>query len=548
MSEEEMEEEESEEEDMEIEEEEDEDGEDDDDEEMEEEEVTEEEEARRWHQLNLWGKEGGLYNSGGLRDLTPGHVDLAASASNYYRRYKEEERRSKFGFMVWRKMAGERWREAMIKADNDMRYNLDRAIVHWKVALAKAEVARDTVGGRSIARNLLVAYSRLVARIWPSLRLPIYREGVTVFATALKLSGEDKHLLKSVGERKGVVEVFEGLVESLGAELSPLATSPQGLVLVATTMCQPLDRWNEAVENTDAMGLLKLRIGEVIFNRAAMAVADRKFLVAKYLLKELYKVVEDAKSFCKGNIEMSREAEMLGIEAETHLQIADAIHQLHLADNLLDEAVQGSETLNMIKIEDCMDTYRRAAALVASQDVEVVCIAYTKIAKIRLKVMKDGISKIRGKEYLAEVMTLSQILGQDKNLHTMEWFNLATSLLREIQEEAQKKEDAEWNNKRKVVLEEVKEELAKLEEHEKDKDDDLVKFLFEQMPPKHRPEEEWRPLAEESEEKDWKKVMRKLVTVYHPDRVDKEKHGDKYYVLCEKVCQELTKRYECYKG
>ena len=146
------------------------------------------------------------------------------------------------------------------------------------------------------------------------------------------------------------------------------------------------------------------------------------------------------------------------------------------------------------------------------------------------------------------MMTLSQILGQDKNLHSMEWFNLATSLLREIQEEAQMKEDAEWNSKRKVVLEEVKEELAKLEEHEKDKNDDLVKFLFEQMPPKHRPEEEWRHLAEESEDKDWKKVMRKLVTVYHPDRVDKEKHGDKYYVLCEKVCQELTKRYECFKG
>ena len=325
-------------------------------EEVVEEKVTEEEEVARWQKLNLWGEEGGQYSPGHLGDQTPGHVDLAASAANYYRRYKEEGR-AKFGFMVWRR-AGGRWKEAIVKANKDMRSNLDRAIVHWKVALAKAEVAGDLAVGRSIARNLLVAYSHLVARVWPSLRLPIYREGVTVFAVALKLSGENKQLLASSGEKKGAVEVFEDMVDSLGAELSPLVPAPKDLVLVATTMCEPLDRWNKAAENTKALGLLKLRIGEVIFNRAAMAVADRKFLDAKYLLTELYKVVEDAKVFYRGNAKMSGEAEMLGVEAETHLQIADAIQQLHIADNLLDEAVQGSETLNMIKIEDCMDTYR----------------------------------------------------------------------------------------------------------------------------------------------------------------------------------------------
>jgi len=342
------------------------------------------------------------------------------------------------------------------------------------------------------------------------------------------------------------VEVFEGLVESLWAELSQLAATPQELVLVATTMCQPLDRWDQAVENTDALGLLKLRVGEVIFNRAAVAVAEREFLAAKYLLTELYRVVEEAKGFLGGNAERLQEAEMLGREAETHRDIADAIQQLHLADGLLDEAVRGSETLDMVKIEDCMDTYRRAAALVASQDVEVVCIAYTKIARIRLKVMKDGISRTRGKEYLAEVMTLSQVLT--KNLHSLDWFNLATTLLKEIQEQVQKKEDEEWNNKRKVVMEEIKEELAKLKAHEKDTDQALVDFLFSELPPRHRPEKEWRPLQEETEGKDWKKVMARLVSVYHPDRVDKAKYDDKYHVLCEEVCKELTKRYTVYKG
>lgn len=277
-----------------------------------------------------------------------------------------------------------------------------------------------------------------------------------------------------------------------------------------------------------------------------MAVAEREFQAARYLLKELYTVVEEAKGFLRGNAERLQEADMLGREAEIHSDIADAIQQLHLADGLLEEAVRDSESLDMMKIADCMDTYRRAAALVASQDVEVVCIAYTKIARIRLKVMKDGISRTRGKEYLAEVMTLSQVLT--KNLHSLDWFNLATSLLKEIQEQAQKKEDEEWNNKRKVVMEEIKEELAKLEAHEADSDQELVDFLFLEMPPRHRPEGEWRPLQAASEDKGWKKVLARLCSVYHPDRVDKAKYDDKYYVLCEEVCKELTKRYTAYKG
>ena len=207
--------------------------------------VEEVKEAARFEGLPLWGEEGKRYSPGHLRDLAPGHVELAAAAAAHYGRYREEESR----------------------AGKDMRTNLDRAIVHWRVALAKAGVAGDTAGGLSIARNLLVAHTHLVARILPSLRLHIYREAVNVFATALKLSGDNKHLLRSSGERKGIVEVFEGLVENLGAELSQLAATPRELVLVATTMCEPLDRWNQAVENTDAMGLLKLRVGEVIFNR-----------------------------------------------------------------------------------------------------------------------------------------------------------------------------------------------------------------------------------------------------------------------------------------
>merc|ERR1719154_337042 len=137
---------------------------------------------------------------------------------------------------------------------------------------------------------------------------------------------------------------------------------------------------------------------------------------------------------------------------------------------------------------------------------------------------------------------MSKALGEDKNLHSLEWFNLATALLREIQEEAQKKEDEEWTSKRKVAVEGIKEELMQLVLHEGDSDEDLVSFLFDKLPPKHRPAGDWRHLEEEvrtseNHSKERKRVFQKLVTIYHPDRVDKEKFDDQYHVLCEEICK-----------
>ena len=37
--------------------------------------------------------------------------------------------------------------------------------------------------------------------------------------------------------------------------------------------------------------------------------------------------------------------------------------------------------------------------------------------------------------------------------------------------------------------------------------------------------------------------MVRLVTIYHPDKLDKEVHGEKYHVLCEQITMELTRRY-----
>ena len=74
----------------------------------------------------------------------------------------------------------------------------------------------------------------------------------------------------------------------------------------------------------------------------------------------------------------------------------------------------------MCLVWNSLDQYRQAVVLSCGQDVEIMCIAYTKIAKVYLKVMKGGISQSKGKDYLNSVMELSQVIGQERNLHSLE--------------------------------------------------------------------------------------------------------------------------------
>ena len=211
------------------------------------------------------------------------------------------------------------------------------------------------------------------------------------------------------------------------------------------------------------------------------------------------------------------------------------------------QAAAGQEDLNLELVWLVIDKFRHAVALSRGHDVEIMCIAFTRIAWVYLKVMKDPISKVKGRDYLKHVMDFSQVIGQNRNLHCMDWFNSATNMLKEIQNAAQQKEDEEWQNKRKVFMDQLVNEMKLLQEHKDDLHKDLVAFLFEKMPPKHRPEEEWKPLLLDGQEKGWKKTLMKLVTIYHPDRVDKSVYTGKYHVLCEEITKELTRRYNCLK-
>ena len=220
---------------------------------------------------------------------------------------------------------------------------------------------------------------------------------------------------------------------------------------------------------------------------------------------------------------------------------------LNDGDNTLDEAIEGYETLQLELVYTALDKYRLAVTLARGEDIEIMCIAYTKIAKIYIGVFKDGIHKSKAKEYLNNVMELSKVMNG--NMYTLDWYKDATKFLKDMQDEKQKQEDELWQNQRKVFMDQLSDEVKLLQSHEGDTHCQFLIFLFEKFPPKHRQVDEWKHLVPEGEDNgiSMKKRMMKLVTIYHPDRVDKTIHSSKYHVLCEEITKVLTNRYNCLK-
>ena len=326
-------------------------------------------------------------------------------------------------------------------------------------------------------------------------------------------------------------------------------------------MACKLNRWSEVAAERRCLALLRLRIGEQIFIQAAVALANKDFKSAIHLLEEVRQFgVEEVKAL------MVREyrdkalfqavnyyylfQDLSVLEADTRLnrQLAEALQFVSIGDALLVTSLASYEKLHMDLVFVVEDKYKYALSLARGEDVEIFCLIYTRLANLYLKVFTDGIRRTRARELLNDVMKYSAELG--RNLYESEWYREAAKMLKDLQAADQAKENNEWQKRRKDALGKLTKEMKQLEDFSKKSNRGFVEALFATFPPKHRANEEWRKVLPENDEEDddvWKNVFRKLVTIYHPDKVDKASQGEEYHVLCEEITSELSRRYSQYK-
>ena len=110
-------------------------------------------------------------------------------------------------------------------------------------------------------------------------------------------------------------------------------------------------------------------------------------------------------------------------------------------------------------------------------------------------------------------------------------------------------ETDKWNKERKSYLEELKEDLAEIKNQFGGSSEALLRHVYEKHPPKRKefklgkiPE-----VGSDTYRKDMKALLRNAVIHYHPDKIDVEKHGTAWKVLCEEISKYLSCKYEIFK-
>ena len=123
---------------------------------------------------------------------------------------------------------------------------------------------------------------------------------------------------------------------------------------------------------------------------------------------------------------------------------------------------------------------------------------------------------------------------------------------REAQREKPKEEKVKREDKsnlkksrRDVEEEQLAEKSKKLEAIAKKDNRDFVEVLLKTFPPVHLPACKWENL--DVKKTKMESLLRKVISLYHPDKVDRVQHGDKYYVLCERITAQLNVKYATFK-
>ena len=72
---------------------------------------------------------------------------------------------------------------------------------------------------------------------------------------------------------------------------------------------------------------------------------------------------------------------------------------------------------------------------------------------------------------------------------------------------------------------------------------ELIEFLFQNFPPKHKQNPKKPKMRDSRNHGERKRAYYILCSLYHPDKVDASHHGQKYKVLCEEISKRINQRF-----
>ena len=267
-------------------------------------------------------------------------------------------------------------------------------------------------------------------------------------------------------------------------------------------------------------------------------------------MRDCYRPIEEVKRLCRIyggilNCKILEEAVTLETDVFYHNCTASAVQARVQGDQLLKMALTEEEELEMTLIFEVIDWYKQAVMLAREVEIEQEAIAESRLGVVYDKVLKMS---LRAKAYFTHSFKLAESL-KPRVFTTQDWYKDCTTALKKYQDEARQRDDEEKWKARAAYLEELSGELTDIRGY-KARAVDLIKHVYTNYPPKspswQKPSEEdmkkWGKL--ESDSRDYKKLLIKALSVYHPDKVDENVHGMKWKVLCGEITKMLNSHYE----
>ena len=102
-------------------------------------------------------------------------------------------------------------------------------------------------------------------------------------------------------------------------------------------------------------------------------------------------------------------------------------------------------------------------------------------------------------------------------------------------------EDAAWTEARAAAAPFVDRQLKEIKEANSSmKDVEFCNFVVLQFPPIHKSKED-------NSDYDWGDVLKKLLGLYHPDKIDVQIWGSGHKVICEEIAKYLNVRFNSCK-
>ena len=155
-------------------------------------------------------------------------------------------------------------------------------------------------------------------------------------------------------------------------------------------------------------------------------------------------------------------------------------------------------------------------------------------------------------EWMVAILATLPLNGFGNTSHVIVFFSILFGGVYWILQNLEEEEEGEGeealealHNKKEVVEHQLTEESKMLARLAMKPCKDFVAGLLKTFPPVHLPPDKLNTLDLRNSKPGVQ--LRKLIAIYHPDKVDKVKNGEGHYLLCEMITAQLNLRYSKYK-